>query len=186
MTVVEVAVMLAADVERCGLDRGVGWWRGGGVGSGEGEWLEVLAGSMWIGVGGGRPFVVCVVVDVADGDVAGGGVGEGAGGPGVAAPSGFGGGVGGGSVSYSAARAISRLDRPDPEVDEALIELARVGTVRDVEAAVRHFRLCAEQDRPPDVRWWERRGVRTRRVGTARGRRRSSSTGWNWRSSRWR
>ena len=32
-----------------------------------------------------------------------------------------------GDISYSAVRAITRLDRPDPEVDAALIELARVG-----------------------------------------------------------
>jgi hypothetical protein len=43
-----------------------------------------------------------------------------------------------GRLSYSAARAITRLDRPDPAVDEALIELARSGqgSILDLERVV--------------------------------------------------
>jgi hypothetical protein len=76
-----------------------------------------------------------------------------------------------GALSYSATRAITRLDRPDPEVDAALVDLAASGTVRDLEQVVRHYQLCAEQDRPPDLARLERRGVRLRRgpegLGTA-------------------
>ena len=68
-----------------------------------------------------------------------------------------------GRISYSAVRAITRIDRPDPAVDDALIHLAAVGSVRDVERAVRHYQLCADQERDPaDIRH-ERRGVRLHR-----------------------
>jgi hypothetical protein len=57
-----------------------------------------------------------------------------------------------GRLSYSAARAISRMDRPDPEVDAALVELAESGraSIIDVERAVRAYSLYADQERPPD------------------------------------
>jgi hypothetical protein len=67
-----------------------------------------------------------------------------------------------GRISYSAVRAITRLDRPDADVDAALVDLAAAGTVRDLERAVRHYRLCADQDRPVDLRRLDRRGVRIR------------------------
>ncbi len=56
-----------------------------------------------------------------------------------------------GRLSYSAARAITRLDRPDPGVDEALVALAESGeaSVIDVERVVRSYHLYADQDRPP-------------------------------------
>jgi hypothetical protein len=68
-----------------------------------------------------------------------------------------------GRISYSAARAITRLDRPDPEVDTALIELAATSTVADLERAVRHYQLCAEQDQPPDFRRLECPSLHIRR-----------------------
>ena len=68
---------------------------------------------------------------------------------------------GDGRISYSAARAICRMDDPDPETDEAMVRLAERGTVRQVEQAVQHYQALADQERPPadpDVR----RGVRVR------------------------
>ncbi|MGH9094699.1 MAG: DUF222 domain-containing protein, partial [Acidimicrobiales bacterium] len=65
----------------------------------------------------------------------------------------------GGRRSYSAVRAITRADDPDPDVDAALVDLASVGTVADVERAVRAYQLHAEQHRPP-IQAAERRGVR--------------------------
>jgi hypothetical protein len=67
-----------------------------------------------------------------------------------------------GEISYSAVRAITRLVNPDPDVDAALVGLAKAGTVRDLERAVRHYQLCADQDLPPDVRRLERRGLQLR------------------------
>lgn len=55
----------------------------------------------------------------------------------------------GGRVSYSAVRAISRIEDPDPEVDAALLQVAEVGTVADVDKAVRAYQLHADQHRPP-------------------------------------
>jgi Domain of unknown function (DUF222) len=54
-----------------------------------------------------------------------------------------------GRVSYSAVRAITRIDRPDPDVDEALVELAGSGqaSIVDLERVVRSYRLYADQDR---------------------------------------
>jgi hypothetical protein len=57
-----------------------------------------------------------------------------------------------GRLSYSAARALTRMDRPDPDVDAALVALAEGGqaSIVDVERAVRAYRLYADQERPPD------------------------------------
>lgn len=52
-----------------------------------------------------------------------------------------------GRVSYSAVRAITRMTDPDPEVDAAVVELARCASVADVERAVRHYELNADQHR---------------------------------------
>jgi hypothetical protein len=68
-----------------------------------------------------------------------------------------------GDISYSATRAICRVDRPDPEVDAALVEVAKAGTVRDVERAVRMYRAYADQERPLEDIAAERRGIRIRR-----------------------
>ena len=56
-----------------------------------------------------------------------------------------------GRLSYSAVRALTRLDRPDPDVDEALVELAQSGqaSILDLERVVRSYGLYADQDRPP-------------------------------------
>ena len=56
-----------------------------------------------------------------------------------------------GRLSYSAARAITRLERPDPGVDEALVELAQSGqaSIVDLERVVRAYGLYADQERPP-------------------------------------
>jgi hypothetical protein len=62
-----------------------------------------------------------------------------------------------GELSYSAVRAITRMDRPDPEVDEAMVRLAASGdaAITDVERAVRHYMLNQDQERPPpeDPKW---------------------------------
>lgn len=54
-----------------------------------------------------------------------------------------------GRISYSAVRALCRIDQPDPDVDSALVMVAESGTVADVERAVRFYQLHADQDRPP-------------------------------------
>lgn len=69
-----------------------------------------------------------------------------------------------GRLSYSATRAICRMEHPDPEVDEALVALAEAGTVTDVERAVRAYRLHADQHREP-AEVEARRGVRVHRRG---------------------
>ncbi len=54
-----------------------------------------------------------------------------------------------GRLSYSAVRVITRLERPDPDVDAALIDVAAVGSIVDVERVVRSYQLYQDQDRPP-------------------------------------
>jgi hypothetical protein len=71
-----------------------------------------------------------------------------------------------GDISYSAVRAICRIDRPDPEVDAALVAVAKAGTVRGVERAVRTYRAYANQERPLEDIRAERRGIRIRRATT--------------------
>ena len=63
-------------------------------------------------------------------------------------------------ISYSAARAICSLDDASSEVDLALVELARSGTVHDVEAAVRYYAALASQDRGGPYDKPERREIR--------------------------
>ncbi|MHB1910975.1 MAG: DUF222 domain-containing protein, partial [Acidimicrobiales bacterium] len=63
-------------------------------------------------------------------------------------------------ISYSAARAICSLDDVSTEVDTALVELARSGTVHDVEAAVRYYAALASQDRGGPYDKPERREIR--------------------------
>lgn len=63
-----------------------------------------------------------------------------------------------GRISYSAVRAMARMDEPDPGVDAALIAVAEAGTVRDVERMVALYLRHAEQERDPE-RVWQRRGV---------------------------
>lgn len=70
-----------------------------------------------------------------------------------------------GRLSYSAVRAITRLDRPDPAVDEALVELAQSGqaSILDLERVVRTYHLYADQDRPPADDGYRSRQVQLRR-----------------------
>ncbi len=70
-----------------------------------------------------------------------------------------------GRLSYSAVRAITRMEGPDPEVDQALVELAQSGraTILDLERVVRSYELYADQERPPTDDLKARRDVRIRR-----------------------
>ncbi len=66
-----------------------------------------------------------------------------------------------GRISYSAARAMSRMVDPDAGADQALVALAEAGSVRDVERMVDHYlRLAGQRRRPADLD--ARRGVRVR------------------------
>jgi hypothetical protein len=61
-----------------------------------------------------------------------------------------------GVVSYSAVRVMARMGHPDPEVDQAVLEVAKAGTVRDVERIVAVYLKHEDQDRYPGVhepRW---------------------------------
>ena len=69
-----------------------------------------------------------------------------------------------GRISYSAARIISRLHEPSPEVEAAIVEVAETQSLRDVEHLVRAYELHREQELPPSERLEARRGVRTRRL----------------------
>jgi hypothetical protein len=55
-----------------------------------------------------------------------------------------------GRLSYSAVRAITRMERPTPEVDEALVAAAESdgANILDIERLVRTYALYADQDRP--------------------------------------
>ena len=70
-----------------------------------------------------------------------------------------------GRLSYSAVRALTRLDRPDPAVDQALIELAHSGqaSIVDLERVVRAYGLYADQERPPPDQADRARDVNIRR-----------------------
>ena len=70
-----------------------------------------------------------------------------------------------GRVSYSVVRAITRMDRPDPGVDQALVELAESegATIFDVERVVRAYQLHADQERPPTDKAERVRNVSIRR-----------------------
>jgi hypothetical protein len=56
-----------------------------------------------------------------------------------------------GGLSYSAVRALTRLEQPDPGVDDALVDLAESGqaSIVDLERVVRAYHLYADQERPP-------------------------------------
>jgi hypothetical protein len=77
-----------------------------------------------------------------------------------------------GEISYSAVRAITRIDDPPAEVEAALVALAAEGTIVELEAAVRHYQALADQEAGPEAQWraLERRGVRLQRGFGERGR----------------
>ncbi|HET9077636.1 MAG TPA: DUF222 domain-containing protein [Acidimicrobiales bacterium] len=70
-----------------------------------------------------------------------------------------------GGLSYSAVRAITRMDRPAPEVDQALVDVVRSGQggICDIERLVRSYALYADQDLPPAEDRSPIRDVRIRR-----------------------
>lgn len=72
-----------------------------------------------------------------------------------------------GRISYSAVRAITRIDDLTDEMEEALLEVARTGTVEDLEQLVRVWRDLRDQERAGDSlrRLEERRGARLSAVG---------------------
>lgn len=73
-----------------------------------------------------------------------------------------------GRLSYSAVRVITRIENPDLEVDEALIDLAEAGTVADLEKAARFYKLHADQERPlRSLAPPQTLGVRSNHDGTA-------------------
>ena len=76
-----------------------------------------------------------------------------------------------GRLSYSAVRAITRLDRPDPGVDQALVQLAESpqASIVDLERVVRSYGLYADQDRPPAEEVERVRDVKIRRGGDGTG-----------------
>jgi hypothetical protein len=75
-----------------------------------------------------------------------------------------------GRLSYSAVRVITRVDRPDPDVDRALVELAATeASVRDLERVVRAYQLYADQERPPADDVERMRAVRIRRGDDGKG-----------------
>ena len=55
-----------------------------------------------------------------------------------------------GRLSYSQVRIILRMDRPDAEVDQALVDLASSGkaSIYELERVVRSYQLYADQERP--------------------------------------
>ena len=68
----------------------------------------------------------------------------------------------GGEISYSAVRAITRIEGASPEVDAALVAVARDSSVLALEQAIRYYRLHDEQGRSLDRtdRRYDNRGVR--------------------------
>jgi hypothetical protein len=67
---------------------------------------------------------------------------------------------GSGSISYSAARVLSRID-PNVDTERALIDLAMAGSVRDLERVVGYYQRLEEQGRSPNEAL-RRRGVRVK------------------------
>ena len=53
-----------------------------------------------------------------------------------------------GELSYSHARILTRISSPGDAIDEIFIEVARRGSVRDLEFAVRHYQLRSQDDEP--------------------------------------
>ena len=62
-----------------------------------------------------------------------------------------------GEISYCAVRLLCRAEDPSPEVEESLMQIARDGTVRQLQRAIEWYRWHRDQDRPPDDDGWDRR-----------------------------
>jgi len=76
-----------------------------------------------------------------------------------------------GDLSYSAVRAVTRMERPAPEVDQAMVELARSGqaSILDIEKMARTYMLYADQERAPADEVSAARDVRIKRDGQGGG-----------------
>ena len=76
-----------------------------------------------------------------------------------------------GTLSYSAVRIITRMERPSADVDQALVDLAASdkANVADIEKVVRSYELYSNQERPPADRSLHTRGVRIRRSCDGKG-----------------
>ena len=76
-----------------------------------------------------------------------------------------------GTLSYSAVRVITRMERPSADVDQALVDLASSdkANVADIEKVVRSYEQYANQERPPADRALQARGVRIRRSCDGKG-----------------
>lgn len=61
-----------------------------------------------------------------------------------------------GRLSYSKARAITRIADADTETDEALLVAAGAGTAADLERLALHWERLQEQDTAPDAAWLKR------------------------------
>lgn len=70
-----------------------------------------------------------------------------------------------GVLSYSAVRVITRMDHPNADVDQAIVDLASSdrATLTDIERVVRSYELYASQERAPIDAAPQRRDVRIRR-----------------------
>jgi len=74
-----------------------------------------------------------------------------------------------GEIGYCAVRAMTRIDDPTEEMQEAMLEVARTGTVEDLEHLVRVWREYRDQERATDSmrRHEARRQGRCTRIGSA-------------------
>lgn len=74
-----------------------------------------------------------------------------------------------GHLSYSHVRLLTRIVDPDRGVDEALVNLARHGSVRDLERALRHYDLLHQQERGPARDRYAERGLHNLHIGPGMG-----------------
>jgi len=76
-----------------------------------------------------------------------------------------------GDISYSAVRAVTRIDDPGPEVDAALVSVARESSVFALEKALRYYTLHDEQHRPlsPLESGFDARGLHLSRMFNGKG-----------------
>ena len=81
-----------------------------------------------------------------------------------------------GELSYSAVRAITSLDDPDPEVDEALVELGRSSPLARLERAVRYYQCLEDQELGRGINRDERRQINVYRGWNGLGQLRANLT----------